>query len=292
MRKLFSILAVALLTIGAGRAKAQTTLFEYPIAPDTCTTLESRCNYLVQHFWDKCDLTRPIDSSNDSLLVVAMADYIEIMRAGANINVTLSSIRNLMFKAQTQQNNFLKLISAAELLLYMHPVPIIDDIYLTFANCAAEASWAKKDYKEHFRNQVKQINNTKLGSPVTDFDVTLTDGTKTKFRNLLGPESNFLLVTYSDTDGSFERTRLYTDIRVKQAIDDGKLKIINIVAGDTPKKWDDQSLEYASQWTVGASKDIMDLLDIRQLPGVTILDGSGNVQLKNLTIDYVKGLFE
>lgn len=292
MRTLTKILLVAVLTLGAVTATAQKTLFEYPVAPDTCTTLESRCNYLVQHFWDKCELTKTFDPANDSLLVVAMADYIEIMRAGANINVTLSSIRNLMFKAQSQQTNFHKLVSAAELLLYMHPVPVIDDIYLTFANCAADASWAKKDYKEHFRNQVKQINNTKLGSPIVDFDVTLTDGTKTKFRSLLGPESNFLLVTYADTDGSFERTRLYTDFRVKQAIDDGKLKIINIVAGDAPKKWDDQSLEYASQWTVGASKEVMDLLDIRQLPGVTILDGSGTVQLKNLTVDYVKGLFE
>ena len=292
MRNLIRILLVAMLALSAGAGYAQTTLFEYPVAPDTCTTHESRCNYLVQHFWDKCELTKPIDAANDSLLVEAMVAYLEIMRAGANINVSLASIRNLMFKAQSQQNNFMKLTSAAELLLYMRPTYIVDDVYLAFAGCAADASWAKKEFREHYRDQVKRISNTKLGSTITDFDVTLTDGTKTKFRNLLGPESNFLLITFNDTDGSFERTRLYTDIRVKQAVDEGKLKIINIMAGDTPKKWDDKSLEYASQWTVGASKEMMEQLDIRQLPGVIILDGSGTVQLKNLTIDYVKSLFE
>ena len=36
------------------------TLFAYPLASDTCSTLESRCNYIITHFWDNFDISKPI----------------------------------------------------------------------------------------------------------------------------------------------------------------------------------------------------------------------------------------
>ena len=35
-------------------------LFAYPLAPDTCSTLESRCNYIITHFWDNFDISKPV----------------------------------------------------------------------------------------------------------------------------------------------------------------------------------------------------------------------------------------
>ena len=42
-------------------------LFEYVQAPDTCQSLESRSNYVLTHFWDGFDLTKPI-TADASLL--------------------------------------------------------------------------------------------------------------------------------------------------------------------------------------------------------------------------------
>ncbi|MDE7031731.1 MAG: DUF5106 domain-containing protein, partial [Muribaculaceae bacterium] len=59
MKKLiYSIFtAVALIFSIGTKASAQTdnTLFTYPQAPDELTTLYQRCNYLVDHFWDRCN---------------------------------------------------------------------------------------------------------------------------------------------------------------------------------------------------------------------------------------------
>lgn len=288
--RIFTVIAALIVGL---TTYAQTTLFTYPVAPDTCTTLESRCNYLVQHFWDNCELAKPIDNSKDSLLLEAMAAYLDVMRAGANVNLSITSIRDLMFKAQANQANYVKLMRAAEFLLYMRPTTLIDDIYLAFAQSASNASWAKKDFKDYYKQQVTRINNTKLGSNIVDMDITLTDGTKTRLRSLLTAEVNLIFITDNgSTDSNFERTRLFTDLTVKQAIADGSLKVINIVAGDTPKPWDAKSLEYSSAWTVGASKGPMSLLDIRIMPCIIILDKDGNVQLKNLTVDALKKLFQ
>ena len=292
MRKFFGLLA-AITIFTALPSRADVTLFDYPVAPDTCSTIESRCNYLVQHFWDKCELAKPFDERNDSLLVEAMATYLDIMRAGANVNVSLASIRDLMFKAQGNHTNFERLMAVAEFLLYARPTPVIDDVYLTFAQSAADASWAKKEFREHYGDQVQRIKNTKLGEPVTDLELTLVDGTKTRLRDLAATaDVTFVFITDYAVESNLDRTRLYTDIAVNAALDNGSLKVVNIMAGDVPKSWDETSRNYSARWTVGASKNAMDVLDLRILPCVIVLDREGKVQAKNLTVDNIKGMVQ
>ena len=111
MRRFLIIIFGLIALLSSVNVGGQATLFEFPIAPDTCSNIESRCNYSVQHFWDKCNLTKPFDERNDSLLVEAMLTYFDIMKAGANVNVSLSSVRDLMFKSQANHDNFTKLLS-------------------------------------------------------------------------------------------------------------------------------------------------------------------------------------
>ena len=40
----------------------------------------------------------------------AMLTYFDIMKAGANVNVSLGSVRDLMFKSQANHDNFMKLL--------------------------------------------------------------------------------------------------------------------------------------------------------------------------------------
>ena len=145
MRKLLRVLSLVLLVMTAAQAfdvNASETLFEYPQAPnDTTMKLEERCNYLTQHWWDKMNFSAPIPESKDSLLVEAMTTYIEVMK-NANFNVGLASIRDLMFKAQTNQPNFMKIAAVAQLLLYYNNASVKDDVYETFAKAVVDAPTA------------------------------------------------------------------------------------------------------------------------------------------------------
>lgn len=269
----------------------QTALFEYPTAPDTCSTIESRCNYSVQHFWDKCELTRPFDARNDSLLMEAMLTYFDIMRAGANVNVSLSSVRDLMFKAQANHDNFLRLASVAEYLLYYHDFDFIDDLYITFAQAVADASWVKKDMRNHYASQVKRLNSSKLGQVMADFEFTSITGAKKRLSDCKSPAKLYVLL-FSDNDSgsSIERMRLSTDVAFSQAVESGQVEVINILATDVPKKWDADSQSYSTTWVVGASKDVATKLDLRIMPCLYILDEDFKVIAKNKTVDFLKNL--
>ena len=68
------------------------------------------------------------------------------------------------------------------------------------------------------------------------------------------------------------------------------MEIVNIVVGDTPKQWDSDSKNYSETWMVGASKDIIDKIDLRIMPCIYILDEDFKVIAKNKTVDFVKRL--
>lgn len=292
MKKLLTLLLFVAIMAGghALKSSAQTTLFAYPTAPDTCKTLESRCNYLVQRFWDGCNLSKPIKAENDSLLLTAVRDYLEIMM-NANVNVSLASVRNLMFKAQSNQSNFLKIAQAAEMLLYMQPTTMIDDVYLAFANSVAGATWAEKNVRAHFRRQVKAIEASKLMAPIADFEFTALGGGKDRLYDKADTCQSYLLVfTRDDSDGSFARLRLSTDAGINAAIASGRLKVYDITVGRPGANWAKESADYAKQWTVGNYPDALNALDIRMLPSVFILDKDHRVQAKNISVDQVKDM--
>lgn len=294
MKNILRLFLVIIGLFSADNAACQvTTLFEYPVAPDTCTTIESRCNYSVQHFWDKCELTKPFTSDNDSLLVEAMKTYIEIMKAGANMNVSLSSVRNLMFKSQANHDNFLKLAGAAEYLLYYHDTDIVDDLYITFAQSVVDASWAKKEIRNHYSEQINRLSSSKLGQPLLDFEYTSIDGARKHLTDNRSLSEGIYVVMFSDGDSgsSIERMRLSTDISFGQAVEAGQIKVINIMLGEVPKQWDNDSKSYSETWEVGASKDLGNKIDLRIMPCIYVLDEEFRVIAKNKTVDFIKSLF-
>lgn len=292
MKNILYFLVVVIGLLSGFNANAQETLFEFPVAPDTCSNIESRCNYSVQHFWDNCNLSKPFEAKNDSLLMEAMLTYFDIMKAGANVNVSLASVRDLMFKSQANHDNFTKLLSIAEYLLYFHDFEFIDDLYLTFAKSGADATWLKKDVRNHYATQVKRIEASKLGGQLYDFEYTAITGAR-KHLSEVKSNANLYVLMFSDNSSgsSIERMRLSTDIAFGKAVESGQIEVINIIVGDVPKKWDADSQSYSSTWLVGASKDVADKIDLRIMPCIYVLDQNFKVIAKNRTVDFVKSLF-
>ena len=282
-------LSVSLVGINANAQEFE-TLFPYPQAPDTCTTLESRCNYSTRHFWDKCDVSKPFGASSDSLLLKAMSDYLSIM-GQANVNVGLTSVGSLMFKAQANKANFMKLLSCAELLLYYMQAPVVDDVYLAFLKAAVDASWMQKEAKRHYRGQMAAIEASKLGATVTDFEVTTAAGTRHISQLPLdSAEIVLLFFTNDETSSSIAATRLSADLGVNDLLKQGYTKVINIYTGKNVKKFLATASMYPD-WTLVAAPNVYEKIDVRKLPSFYVLDKGLKVMNKNLTIDEIKNAF-
>lgn len=292
MRRVLYLLVLLMCSVSAVKAQDQTTLFAYPVAPDTCTTLEGRCNYIVQRFWDNFDFTKPIPAENDSALASTMTDYFEIMM-NANTNVGLASIRDMLFKAQTNQPNFMKLVGIAEYILYMHPVSVIDDVYLTFAQAAADASWMKNDAKSYYKSQIERINASKLGSKIMNCELYDANGRKAKLYDVPLDSAKAVIVFFT-SDGSassISRVRVSTDVGINASLQNGRIKLFNIVVGDKAKQQVAADASQYPDWTLLAMPDAARKLDLRIMPSVFVLDENLDIINKNLTVDEIKEIF-
>ncbi len=293
MKKFFTLFLFLTLSLIGITAEGQhfETLFPYPTAPDTCTTLESRCNYSTQHFWDSFDATKQLKESEDSLLMLAMTDFLSILRQ-ANPNIGLGAIRSLMFKARANQVNFMKLANAANWVLYLHNYGMRDEVYLTFVQAVLDASWLKKDQKTLYKDIARRINNTKLGAEIVDFNVTTASGEKRKFKDLPVDSAEIILLFFTgdDADSPLERTRLSADLGVNDLVAQGYAKVYNIYVGKKTKEHAAEATMFPS-WTLLASNDAGNSLDVRFYPSFIVLDNKFTVMNKNIGVDAIKNAF-
>lgn len=291
MKKIFTLFVVIFSLLGARCVCAQSkTMFEYPIAPDTCTSLESRCNYSTAHFWDKFDFYKPLTEESDSILQATFVDFLQIMSA-ANKNVGKSAVRLMMNKAQVNHPNFLRLMATAEYLLYYTPQPLIDDVYLAFLQSVVDASWVEKNVKSHYAEQMRTINNTKLGSQIYNFAVTDAEGNKKKMLDVPVDSAEIVLLFFTDDDveSSLARTRIETDLGINDLVSQGYTKVINLYVGNQPKKFLAEASKYPN-WTLLATTERKNL-DIRILPSFVVLDNNYRVMNKNQYVDDIKRAF-
>ena len=87
------------------------TLFAYPLAPDTCSTLEERCNFIITHFWDGFDISKPI--TDDAAFERTFRDFVDFFRY-SHRNVVMSTVRDLINKAQSNASNLQTVGQVAE----------------------------------------------------------------------------------------------------------------------------------------------------------------------------------
>lgn len=292
---LFLILIISITGVnGDLYAQQFQTLFPYPTAPDTCTTLESRCDYSTTHFWDNFNYAKQLTEADDSLLAKAMNDYLDIM-GHANITVALTSVRNLMFKAQSNQQNFMRLLYLSTRFLYMGVKPMADDVYLTFAQSAADASWLKSEVRNSYKEVVRRIRQTPLGQPVYNFEYTDAQGRKRHINDALTPGDSALVLlffTSDDKNTPLEVTRMSADVNVARLISQGYLKVVEVYGGNDASAYVQREAEANPTWQVVRSKEAFSALDLRLVPSLFLLDSEHRLLYKGLLVDGVKQLVQ
>ena len=272
---------LATLTLAATAQTAAETPFEYPVAPDTCTTLESRCNYITARFWDNYDLSKPIP--DDAAFVQAFRDYVDIFR-NAHRNVVKSSIRDLMFKAQAVTTNMQKIGRVAEYVFYGANAEFpSDEAYVEFATALMQASQLSKDEREYYKSQVMRINATQPGSPV-DLDFVDTAGNKTKLSNVKAPLTIVFFVD-ENVNSSMGRTHLSVDLILNKAIEEGQLKVVQLYINKPTGEW---TTSAPANWTTGYLDKGYGILDLRFIPCCFILDENGLLIEKNISVAELK----
>ena len=257
------------------------TLFAYPMAPDTCSTLESRCNYIISHFWDNFDISKPI--SDDVAFETTFRDFVDFFRYGHR-NVVLSAARDLVNKAQSNTANLQKLGEVAERALYGTEAEYwSDEVYVAFAKPLAGSKQLPRAVRDHYAEQLTRINSVQVGA-VFDFEYVGLDGLKHRLSESEA-ETYILLFIDDNTDSMIGRLRLSTDVALNSLLDAGQAKLLCLCMNKYSADWASTAAAYADNWIIGCGENLIRDLDLRAFPCCYLLDAQRTIVNKSLSVE-------
>lgn len=287
MKRILLLFNVLLLACGAAVAQGQLaeqqpgTLFAYPVAPDTCSTLESRCNYILAHFWDGYDISKPI--TDEAAFETTFRDFVGFFRF-AHRNVVMSSVRDLINKAQSNTSNLLKLGEVAERALFGGDAEYwSDEVYVAFAKVLAASKQLPREVRDHFASQLTRINSVQVGN-VLDFEYIDTDGVKHRFKDLEG-KAFVLLFVNDGAASSIGRVRLNTNVALNALLDSGEVTLVCLSMNAYSPEWAAVAAGYAPNWVIGCSANLTNELDLRVAPCIYVLDENHTVLNKSQSVE-------
>ena len=264
---------------------ADDIFFQYPQAPENLTTLSQRANYVVEHFWDKCNLKSAF-SSRDKM-AKAFRDYITYMQFAAK-DTTISSINNLIKTVQKTPQNMLTLGEIAEETLYGDSAMFwSDELYLYFANAVINTKKLSKAEKARYKHHSTVLTNSMVGSKLPNFTFTTPKGEKVEFDSVNAPAIILFFNDIECADCQLAKVRLATNINLNKLIDNGVIKIVTIYPGEPSKEWETEVESYPNNWIIGANEDIYDMFDMRTSPTIYQLDDKHTIIAKNLNVEGI-----
>lgn len=264
---------------------ADDIFFQYPQAPENLTTLSQRANYVVEHFWDKCNLKSAF-SSRDKM-TKAFRDYITYMQFAAK-DTTISSINNLIKTVQKTPQNMLTLGEIAEETLYGDSAMFwSDELYLYFANAVINTKKLSKAEKARYKHHSTILTNSMVGSKLPNFTFTTPKGEKVEFDSVNAPAIILFFNDIECADCQLAKVRLATNINLNKLIDNGVIKIVTIYPGEPSKEWETEVESYPNNWIIGANEDIYDMFDMRTSPTIYQLDDKHTIIAKNLNVEGI-----
>lgn len=265
-------------------------LFEYPIAPETLTDFNEKCDWLAENFWNALDVKNQnaVDQVklNHAFNVYATtAQYAKKEK----INATIDKLMKNLQKNPTLLFQFTK---AAEESLYGPRAEVwIDELYVNILQQALACKKFPQSRRPRYEEQLKQLQNSLVGNVPASFDFKRANGDAGKYFPMSTPTILFFGDPGCD-DCRMSRLRMESNVAFSKAVTDGKLNVLYIIP-DAEPGWEKDTENYPKSWTVGASDTVAGIYDLRDTPDIYLIDGDGKIIAKHIgTMDAIRRALE
>ena len=264
-------------------ARSADNLFPYPVPPEDVTGLGDRCDYLVAHFWDRCNFKSAFSARER--LHNAFGDWISFMPY-ATADTVHAAIDRLLASVQKSGPHTLELARMAEAWTYSDTSMVFsEEIYYPFAKAASEHRKIDKADRARFQSHVQILDNTRTGERVKWLEYELPDGSRHSIDEI---RTQMIVVIFNSHDCdacTLARVRISANINATTLIKAGLLTVLSIEPGEAGAEWLAAAPTYPSDWTVGASPEADEYFNLRMSPTIYILDSRHKILAKDITVD-------
>lgn len=260
--------------------------FQLPIIPDSIISFQNRCDFMVTHYWDFCDLKKAF-SSRDKM-ADAFKMYISFMPY-ASADVVFKSVDKFLGGISKKPDDMLFIARLAENNIYADTAEFqSEQLYTHFIDGILKSKKLDKNSREYYEKQASVLHNSQEGMMAPSFDITDSQGAKTKFVTDTAQFATLLMfMVPGDSDAELAKTRLNANIKTSQLIKSGMLKIYCIATKNNGER-------FASPegWTSGFAPGIEEIYDVRKSPMFYIINSEGKILKKGNELEPVLNVMQ
>lgn len=260
--------------------------FEYPTAPDSLTSLPSRAGYVIRHFWDKADMTKLMNDTTK--FHKAFADYVGLLPY-AHPDSSRLSIQSFMTPVKTDSKMAIIVAELAEKEMFGpdRSITNADEVYMQFIKGVLSNKKINVKSKARYLDQIKMLNSSQVDATAPQFSYTTRHGATHSLYEQPG-EYSLLYFHGPDTDSyGMTRLRMETDVAINNLSKSGRLKIFDIYVGTPESGWKESVETLPYEWEIGYSTTVGDVIDVRELPEMYLLDKDRKIMVRGLTIEHL-----
>lgn len=260
--------------------------FQLPIIPDSIVSFQNRCDFMVTHYWDFCDLKKAF-SSRDKM-ADAFKMYISFMPY-ASADVVFKSVDKFLGGISKKPDDMLFIARLAENNIYADTAEFqSEQLYTHFIDGILKSKKLDKNSREYYEKQASVLHNSQEGMMAPSFDITDSQGTKTKFVTDTAQFATLLMfMVPGDSDAELAKTRLNANIKTSQLIKSGMLKIYCIATKNNGERFTSPE-----GWTSGFAPGIEEIYDVRKSPMFYIINSEGKILKKGNELEPVLNVMQ
>lgn len=260
--------------------------FQLPIIPDSIISFQNRCDFMVTHYWDFCDLKKAF-SSRDKM-ADAFKMYISFMPY-ASADVVFKSVDKFLGGISKKPDDMLFIARLAENNIYADTAEFqSEQLYTHFIDGILKSKKLDKNSREYYEKQASVLHNSQEGMMAPSFDITDSQGAKTKFVTDTAQFATLLMFMMpGDSDAELAKTRLNANIKTSQLIKSGMLKIYCIATKNNGERFTSPE-----GWTSGFAPGIEEIYDVRKSPMFYIINSEGKILKKGNELEPVLNVMQ
>lgn len=268
--------------------KLPETPFEYPLAPDTLSTLEARTGYVMTHFWDKADMKKVM--ADTAKFHKAFSDFVGFIPY-SRMDSVKKAITSFTGRFASDPKAVTKIAAEAERTLFGPEADFwSEDCYLMFLRPLLSNKKIKPAQKERYLKQIQMLNASQPGANMISFDYTTRHGAT---HSLYDNKAEYIVVLFQPedcSDCSMTRLRLNADAATTKLVKNGTVKIVLINPSQPSPTWRADMEGYPYEWEIGSAPTVDEKVDIRVLPNIYLLDKDYHILAKRLDLNQLLAL--
>lgn len=271
-------------------AETNPELLEMPEVPTNLVTPEDRARFMVEHFWDKMDFADTTRTHNLAFMQQNFVNYLAFMGYVGDAEAISRSFSALMDRAEAEPKGYSILMETADSYLDDPNSPMrSEELYIIYLETLLkkgklpEGERAKKEYR------LEQAMKNRVGTKATDFAYRKKDGVQTTLYRSLPERGNLMLIFFDPECEHCDEIlgELIKDKELARLVEAGEMKVLAIYTGAKEAEWKRKIAEFPPAWETGIDGGAIDEQELYYLPAmptVYILDSSGTVTGKDISI--------